>query len=272
MIRFWCCFRCWSWCLLSMMTSSNGRFSVVTGPLWGEPVTGGFPSQRPMTRCFNVFFYLRLSKQSRRRWVETPLRSLWRHCNGQHHRHRRKLCILQMRYSTAFYWKNVNQDTTTSNSLGPRLNIKTVFPRYGIPMFKVGRSRDRLIFNMGIPLLVSRRFMLRQPPGGYGWDCYPGALSFSQVIATDLKIGTHYGDVIMGAIASQITSLTIVYSIVYSDAYQRKHQSSASLAFVRGIHRGPVNSPHKWPVTRKMFPFDDVIMGPDLWICCSDMI
>ena len=70
----------------------------------------------------------------------------------------------------------------------------------------------------------------------------------------------HYDDVIMNAIASQITSLTIVYSIVYSDADQRKHQSSASLAFVRGIHRGPVNSPHKWPVTRKMFPFDDVIM------------
>ena len=55
----------------------------------------------------------------------------------------------------------------------------------------------------------------------------------------------------MGTIASQITSLTIVYSIVYSDADQRKHQSSASLAFVRWIHRGPVNSPHKWPVTRK---------------------
>ena len=61
--------------------------------------------------------------------------------------------------------------------------------------------------------------------------------------------------------ASQITSLTIVYSIVYSDADQRKHQSSASLAFVWGIHRGPVNSPHKWPVTRKMFPFDDVIVS-----------
>ena len=64
----------------------------------------------------------------------------------------------------------------------------------------------------------------------------------------------------MGAIASQITSLTIVYSTVYSDADQRKHQSSASLAFVGGIHRGPVNSPHKWPVTRKMSPFDDIIM------------
>ena len=50
----------------------------------------------------------------------------------------------------------------------------------------------------------------------------------------------HYNDVIMGAIASQITNLTIVYSIVYSDADQRKHQSSESLAFVRGIHRGPV--------------------------------
>ena len=73
-------------------------------------------------------------------------------------------------------------------------------------------------------------------------------------------LGQHYNDAIMGAIASQITSLMIVYSIVYSDADQRKYQSSASLAFVRGIHQGPVNSPHKWPVTRKMFPFDDIIM------------
>ena len=64
----------------------------------------------------------------------------------------------------------------------------------------------------------------------------------------------------MRAIASQITSLTIVYSTVYSDADQRKHQSSVSLAFVRGIHRRPVNSTHKWPVTWKIFPFDDVIM------------
>ena len=70
----------------------------------------------------------------------------------------------------------------------------------------------------------------------------------------------YYGDVIMGAMASQITSLTTVYSTVYSDADQRKHQSSASLAFVWAIHRWPVNSPHKWPVTRKMFSFDDVIM------------
>ena len=69
----------------------------------------------------------------------------------------------------------------------------------------------------------------------------------------------------MDAMASQITSLTIVYSTVYSGADQRKHQSSPSLAFVWGIHRWPVNSPHKWPVTRKMFPFDDVIGAIQIW-------
>ena len=58
----------------------------------------------------------------------------------------------------------------------------------------------------------------------------------------------------MGAMASQITSLTIVYWAVYLGADQRKHQSSASLAFVREIHRGPVAS------NAEMFPFDDVIM------------
>ena len=76
----------------------------------------------------------------------------------------------------------------------------------------------------------------------------------------------------MGAMASQITSRTIVYSTVYSGADQKKNQSSASLAFVRRIHRLPVNSPHKLPVTRKMFPFDDIIMEnrdpfvpPSMW-------
>ena len=64
----------------------------------------------------------------------------------------------------------------------------------------------------------------------------------------------------MGVMASQITSLMIVYSTVFSGADQRQHQSSGSLAFVWGIHRGPVNSLHKWPVTWKMFPFYDVIM------------
>ena len=84
---------------------------------------------------------------------------------------------------------------------------------------------------------------------------------------TFLKYYYHCCDVIMGTMASQITNLTIVSSTVYSVADQRKHRSSASLAIVRGIHRGPVNSPHKWPVTGKMFPFDDIIM-----VICSGCV
>ena len=83
-------------------------------------------------------------------------------------------------------------------------------------------------------------------------------LSISSAVCHITK--SHYSDIKMGAMKSQITSLTIVYSTVYSGADQRKHKSSASLAFVRGIHCWPVNYPHKGPVTRKMFPFDDVIM------------
>ena len=77
-------------------------------------------------------------------------------------------------------------------------------------------------------------------------------------------VDTHYSDVIMGAMASQITRLTIVYSTVSSITDQRKHQSSASLAIVRGIRRWPVNFPHKGPVMRQMFlSLDDVIMALD---------
>ena len=79
----------------------------------------------------------------------------------------------------------------------------------------------------------------------------------------------HYNDVIKGAMASQITNRAIVYSTVHTGAYPRKHQSSASLAFVRGLPRGPVNSPHKWPVTRKMIQFDDVIMN---WQCNNEFM
>ena len=65
----------------------------------------------------------------------------------------------------------------------------------------------------------------------------------------------------MSAMVSQITGVSIVYLTVSLGADQRKHQNSASLAFVRETHRWLVNTPHKGPVTRKMFPFDDVIMN-----------
>ena len=79
----------------------------------------------------------------------------------------------------------------------------------------------------------------------------------------------HYNDGIMGTIASQITSLTIVYSTVYSGTNQRKHQSSALLAFVWGVHREPVNFLRNGPVTRKMVPFDNFIMWNIVDLCHS---
>ena len=116
--------------------------------------------------------------------------------------------------------------------------------------------------------------------GTCGWKPYPGRQPFivhdkmatcvlllqgaRASAGTALTLFSHDDDVKMSAMASQITSLTIACSTVYSGTDDRKHQNSASLAFVRGIHRRPVNSPHKGPVTRKMFPSDDITMK-HLW-------
>ena len=92
--------------------------------------------------------------------------------------------------------------------------------------------------------------------------------------ATMSKMGLyHYSDVIMSVKALQITGISIVCSTICSGADHRKHQSSASLAFVRGIHPSPVDSPHEGLVTWKMFPFDDVIMilsGSPVYISSND--
>ena len=89
----------------------------------------------------------------------------------------------------------------------------------------------------------------------------------------------HLSDVIMRAMASQITSVSIVYSNISSGANQRKHYSSASLTCVRGIHRWPTNSPHKGPVTRNKCPFHDIIRSISAkpcawfsWVCLSIVI
>ena len=76
----------------------------------------------------------------------------------------------------------------------------------------------------------------------------------------------HYCDVIMGAVASQTTSHTIVYSTVYSDSDQRKHFAKHR---VTGLCVGNSPGPHKRPVTRKIFSFDDVIMFIISWYICN---
>ena len=102
----------------------------------------------------------------------------------------------------------------------------------------------------------------------FGWtwhlfadNCVRSHINTSLICLCSLCQVTHYRDVIMIAMASQITSLTIVYSNVYLGADQRKYQSSMPLIFVRGFHRWLVNSPHKGPVSQKLLPFDDVIVN-----------
>ena len=90
-------------------------------------------------------------------------------------------------------------------------------------------------------------------------DVYSG-LSSSVSVVNNCRQNLEHASWVCGRVLHRITSLTVVYSTVYSDADERKYQSSTSPAFVRRIHRWPVNSAHKWPVTQKMFPFDDVII------------
>ena len=102
----------------------------------------------------------------------------------------------------------------------------------------------------------------RQDPGGP----HVGPMNF---VTWDVFkwIFFHYSDVIMSVMVSPITGISIVYPPVCSDIDQSKHQSCTSLVFVREIHWWPLNSPHKGPITQKMFPFDDVIIfNENVWI------
>ena len=91
-------------------------------------------------------------------------------------------------------------------------------------------------------------------------------LTFGEVHLTLPKY-LYYSDDIVSTMASQITGLPIVCSTISSGTDHRICQRSASLAFMRGIHRWLVDSPHKRPITRKIFPFDDVIVNGLAWNC-----
>ena len=112
-------------------------------------------------------------------------------------------------------------------------------------------SNDPVCYDPGLLLL------------GRTWTIYVCNISVARSSFNDwLRVyeSLHNNDVIMRTMASQITSVSVVCPAVASGSVQRKHQSSASLAIVRGIHRWPVNFPHKRSETRKLFPFEDVIM------------
>ena len=178
----------------TMMTSSNRNIFRVTGHCAGNsPVPGEFPTQRPVTRSFDVFFHLRLNKRLSKQWwgwwFETPSRPLWRH---------RNVGIL---------------------------------------------SEWRIQWNHYIHQQLCN-----------GW-LYLGEYVYRYFAASPKWTATARYNGRDGVWNHQPQDW---YSTFIQGADQRKHQSFASLAFVRGIHWLPVNSPHKGSVTRKKFPFDDV--------------
>ena len=174
-----------------------------------SPVPGEFPTQRPVARSFDVFFDLRLNrrlnKQSWGWWFETLSRSLWRHHNAYYFIIISiflcwpipNLAMRQLRFRILEYHKfqpNSHNNNPRSHSDLALSNFKT------FSILSTFQSEG---------------------PGMSSWD----------QIMIPLR---HYDGVIMGAMASQITSLTIVYSTVYSDAGQRKHQSSAWIPRTNG--------------------------------------
>ena len=102
----------------------------------------------------------------------------------------------------------------------------------------------------GLVSSMSHRASLATARGIHLWNCWT-------VVCMKCIILYSSGN----KITKITTGVSIVCSIVCSGADQREHQCSASLAFVTRIHRSPVYSPHKGPVMRKMFPFDDLIMA-----------
>ena len=168
-------------------------------------------------------------------------------------------------------WTTLGSD----NGLSPARRQAIIWTNYGILLiWPLGTTFSEISIEI---LIVSfKKMRLKGSPAKWWSFCHGVNVNLhvrvlSQVCHLSLSAypgvchgpcewGPHHSYVIMSAMVSQITGVTIVYSTVCSGADQRKHQSSASLAFVRGIHRWPVNSPHKGSVTQKMFPFDDVIM------------
>ena len=208
------------------MTSSNGNIFRVTGHLCGEFTgSGEFPAQRPVTRSFDVFFDLHPNKRLSKQWW-----GWW------------------FETPSCPFWRLRNvQHLLDIPAHAYKLNLGR-HSHSGLP--NLDQQHSELCYSVHINVFWYISFLSHFILLGLCLDIFMNDM-------------LHYSDVIMDAIVSQITSLTIVYSTVYSDADQRKHQSSESLAFVRVIHSCQMNSPQKWPVTCKMFPFDGVIMLTD---------
>ena len=225
------------------MTSSNGNFfALLVLRAGNSPVTGEFPAQRPVTLSFYVFFDLRLniwlSKQSWGWWFETPSCSLWRHCNGHY----------------------------------------VVIPNVMCKLIQVPSENDELTKTKNKK--VVRIFVI------YFWcDLLRAIGNVISLLASIICVRWGHG----GVIASLVSSAKLPLHWRHNDhdsvsnhqphgcllnrLFRRRSKKTSKLRVTGlcvGNSPGPVNSPHKGPVTRKMFPFDDVIMtaaGVKAWMC-----
>ena len=208
-----------------MMTLSNGNIFRVTDHLCGE-FTGHqwIPAQRPVTRSFDVFFDLRLdeslSKQWWGWWFETTSRPLWHQCNDQ------KLWY--------WLWKKGRFSALLMKNFNYLCLLSVVYGQNDVPLHTRPSARtatQAMLYNGRKCKYVFMYFVINSAGQ---WSKRSHDIS---CIDHDVSSLRHNDDVIMTTLASQITSLTVVYSIVYSGVDERKHQRSAPLAFVRGIQR-----------------------------------
>ena len=169
--------------------------------------------------------------------------------------------IFQTTFSDAFSWKGIDKLLCKSVK-----QANYIFNNFFLTNYQY-KMNDNYIFLQFIlflfAVIVTNLFL-------FAAYCHWSFLQICFVFSVSIHfLCDHSSGVIMSVMASPITGVSIVYSIVCSDADERKHQSSSSLAFVRGIHRWPGNSPYKASVARKMFPFDDVIMLVSKSGCCE---
>ena len=251
---------------ISMMTSSNGKIFRVTGSFRViVPRIHRSPGNCTQKGQWSGALMFSLICASINGWVNTH-----EACDLRRHRHQYDVTLM----SWEQVWTNHNwhRPYCWIQNFSFRIKLrKCIFVRscthYNIHPLNANENAKAMLSNYIIrnsltPAQKSDKILWRREL----INCVSALYNHSVTCHRTQRSGSHdchiihYDDVIIGAIASQITSLTIVYSAVYSGTDQSKHQSSASLAFVWGSHRGPVNSPHKWPVTRKILPFHDVIM------------
>ena len=232
------------------MTSSNGNIFRVTGHLWGE-FTGLRWIPRTKASDAELWYFLwckRLSKHSRGWWFETLSHPLWRHRNGCRisvgsmvEKRGRVITVSHCMNMFFMYVYILHSNVYCIYELHKNANMIVLGNRwiYFVEnMCCICGMHVRYELTIIFVLLLLEKWGSDHATSLHMWRQLRLAhrISGTEVLGFILS-PLYHSDVIMTMMASQITSLTVVYSIAYWDADQRKHQSSASLTFVRGIHR-----------------------------------